>query len=103
MEALPGLSRWYTRRMPPCFSAAAANPEAANSDTSAAASIRRLRMFHSLDFRSRWPVERDDSTAEPRRNRQDRRPYWPFGVDAPIEFLHHLPAYAKGGLPLQKV
>src|SRR5258707_15885790 len=50
MEALPGLSRWYIRKVPPCFgSAAGATLESASKDTIAAASAGTLRMLPSLE------------------------------------------------------
>src|SRR5258708_11914135 len=50
MEALPGLSRWYIRKVPPCFgSAAGATLENASKDTIAAASAGTLRMLPSLE------------------------------------------------------
>src|SRR5260370_39881490 len=51
MEALPGLSRWYIRKVPPCFgSAAGATLENTSKDTIAAASACTLRMLPSLEL-----------------------------------------------------
>jgi hypothetical protein len=83
MEALPGLSRWYIRKMPPCFgSAACATVETATNDNAMTASARTLRMFLSLDISSliAGRLFRTIAWRGVQATKQRLRRHWQFGL-----------------------